>query len=158
MRGNLKKPGQPAVADILPGLVQQNGWEMQLDLHSIFDTWEKVVDSEAANHCRPLKITRGTLWLEADNSAWLQQLRYQKNQLLDAINNSLKKSRIEDIKFVLPKGGNVRKDSDDERVRFVPPPSLEIDNFKTQISFIGDEQCREALFRFWYLVHACRKK
>ncbi len=154
----MKKAGQPAVADILPGLVQQNGWEMQLDLHSIFGSWEKVVDRETSQHCRPLKISRGTLWLEADNSAWLQQLRYQKHQLLEAINGSLKNSRIEDIKFVLPKGDDVQKVSGSQPVRFIPPQAPEIDRFRNQISTIGDEQCREALFRFWYLAHACRKK
>lgn len=153
----MKKAGQPAVADILPALVQQNGWEMQLDLHSIFSSWEKVVDRETAQHCRPLKISRGTLWLEADNSAWLQQLRYQKQQLLEAINCSLRKSHIEDIKYVLPKGDDVQKASGNETVRFIPPQSFEIDGFRSQIATIGDEQCREALFRFWYLAHACRK-
>ena len=154
----MKKAGQPAVADILPGLVRQNGWEMQLDLHSIFGNWEKVVDQETAQHCRPLKISRGTLWLEADNSAWLQQLRYQKQQLLEAINGSLKKSRIEDIKYVLPKGDDVQKVSDSKPVRFIPPQAPLIDSFRNQISTIEDEECREALFRFWYLAHACRKK
>lgn len=153
-----KKTEQPAVADILPGLARQNGWEFQLDLHSIFGKWETIADPDTAEHCRPLKISRGILWLEVDNSAWLQQLRYMKYQLLESINSSLRQSRIEDIKYVLPKGRSPQKAADKGAIRFAPPPVLEIDKFKSQISFIGDEQCREALFRFWYLARACRKE
>lgn len=153
-----KKTEQPAVAEILPGLARQNGWEFQLDLHSIFGKWETIADSDTAEHCRPLKISRGTLWLEVDNSAWLQQLRYMKYQLLDAINSSLRLSRIDDIKYVLPKGKDTPKETGKAVVRFAPPPVSEVDRFKNQISFIGDEQCREALFRFWYLARACRKE
>ena len=80
------KHNQPAVADILPSLVRQNGWEVQLDLHSVFGNWVELVDPETAGHCRPLKIRQGILWLEVENSAWLQQLRFQKYQLLETIN------------------------------------------------------------------------
>lgn len=156
MRSHTKKE-QHAVADILPGLARQNGWELQLDLHSIFGKWDAIADPDTAEHSRPLKISRGILWIEVDNSAWLQQLRYMKYQLLESINSSLRQSRIEDIKYVLPKGRGAKPEADKGAVRFVPPPVTEIDRFKSQISFIGDEQCREALFRFWYLARACRK-
>ncbi|MBB5347023.1 DUF721 domain-containing protein [Desulfoprunum benzoelyticum] len=155
---SIKKKSQPAVADILPRLVRQNGWEIQLDLHSMFGNWSAIVDPETAEHCRPLKIRRGVLWLEVENSAWLQQLRFQKYQLLEAINTTLTRSRIDDIKYVLPEGKHAVKEQPDAPVRFVPPPAAEVTAFRGRISFIDDEQCREALFKFWYLVRACRRK
>jgi predicted nucleic acid-binding Zn ribbon protein len=154
----IKKNSQPVVAAILPSLVRQNGWEIQLDLHSVFGNWGTIVDPETAEHCRPLKIRRGVLWLEVENSAWLQQLRFQKYQLLEAINATMTKSRIEDIKYVLPEGKNPAAEQPEVPVRFVPPPPAEVTAFRGRISFIDDEQCREALFRFWYLVRACCRK
>ena len=62
-------------ADMLPQLIARRGWETQLDLHSVFPNWREIVDPETAGHCRPLKIRRGVLWLEVENSAWLQQLQ-----------------------------------------------------------------------------------
>jgi len=154
----IKKNNQPAVADILPGLVRQNGWEIQLDLHSVFGSWARIVEPETAEHCRPLKIRRGVLWLEVENSAWLQQLRFQKYQLLEAINATLTRSRIEDIKYVLPEGKGAAEKPQEIPVRFVPPPAAEVTAFRGRISFIDDEQCRESLFKFWYLVRACCRK
>jgi len=153
-----RKKTQPAVAEILPQLARQNGWEIQLDLHSVFGTWARIVDPETAEHCRPLKIRNGVLWLEVENSAWLQQLRFQKYQLLETINATLTKSRIDDIKYALPQGKGESEKPPETPVQFVPPPVSEVADFKSRISFIDDEQCREALFRFWYLVRACRRK
>ena len=153
-----KNKAQPVIAEIFPQLARQNGWEIQLDLHSVFANWATLVDPETAEHCRPLKIRRGVLWVEVENSAWLQQLRFQKYQLLETINASLTKSRIEDIKYALPKGKGEDKKPEEAPVRFVSPPAGEVAEFRNQISFIGDEQCREALFRFWYLVRACSRK
>ncbi|MGB5232344.1 MAG: DUF721 domain-containing protein [Desulfoprunum sp.] len=154
----IKKNSQPAVADILPRLVRQHGWEIQLDLHSVFAIWASLVDPDTAVHCRPLRIKNGVLWLEVENSAWLQQLRFQKYQLLETINATLTRSRIDDIKYALPKGKAEAEKPPETPVQFVPPPVGEVAEFRNRISFIDDEQCREALFRFWYLVRACCRK
>jgi hypothetical protein len=149
---------QSAVAQILPLLIREGGWETQLDLHSVFANWRKIVDPETAGHCWPLKIRKGVLWLEVENSAWLQQLRFQKHQLLDTINATLKKSSLQDIKLTLPEGKNSAEAVKARAIRFIPPPPDEVAAFERQISFIEDEECREALLRFWYLAHACRRE
>ncbi len=149
---------QPAVAQILPQLIRESGWETQLDLHSVFATWRRIVDPETAGHCRPLKIRRGVLWLEVENSAWLQQLRFQKHHLLGTINATLKMSSLQDIKLMLPEGKNPAEAVPARAIRFIPPPPDEVAAFERQISFIEDEECREALLRFWYLAHACRRE
>ncbi len=149
---------QQVLADMLPHLIRDRGWEVQLDLHSIFQDWQKIVDPETGEHCRPLKISRGVLWLEVDNSAWLQQLRFQKHYLLDTINASLRKSTLQDIKLSLPEGRTVKEPEREPALRFIPPPAAEVAAFERQIAFIADEQCREALLRFWYLAHACKRE
>lgn len=148
---------QPAVAEILPHLIRESGWEMQLDLHSVFASWQKIADPEVADHCRPLKIRRGVLYIEVENSAWLQQLRFQKYHLLDLINTTLKQSSIQDIKLILPEKKDERKVVKIPGVHFVSPPPEAVAAFERQISFIDDEKCREALLRFWYLAHACKR-
>lgn len=147
-----------ALADMLPHLIRDRGWEVQLDLHSVFQNWQKIIDLETSEHCRPLKISRGVLWLEVDNSAWLQQLQFQKHHILDTINATLKKSTLQDIKLSLPKGRSAQKTERGPALRFIPPPVDEVAAFEQQIAFISDEQCREALLRFWYLAHACKSE
>jgi hypothetical protein len=152
-----KDKKQPKLADVLPHLVREKGWEVQLDLHSVFLDWQGLVGPETAACCRPLKISRGVLWVEVDSSAWLQQLQFQRHHILETLNASLKKSTLHDIKLALPQGRKAKEFEGGPSLRFIPPSAEEVAAFEHQIASISDEQCREALMRFWYLAHACRK-
>lgn len=149
-----KQDKEKILENILPGVIRDRGWEMQMDLHSIFPNWKNVVPGDAAQYAVPLKIVKGTLWLEVENSAWQQQLQFQKIMILEAINGFLKKSQIRDIRFVLPSGGEVRKE-EEERIRFVSPPPEQVKEFEEQVGFIEDKEVRESLIRLWYLSKAC---
>ena len=152
-RKNTKKNN---IAEVLPTISRDNGWEMQLDLHSIFPNWEKLVGEEIAEHAQPLKIERGVLWIEVDNSSWLQQIQYEKLGLLDNLNNFLQLTTLKDIKMILPKG-EWRKAKPPPKVTFVRPSAKKIAEFQRQVECIADEKCREALMQFWYLAEACKR-
>jgi hypothetical protein len=154
-----KKSNQSSIARLLPSLVQDKGWEKQLDLHSIFPKWRDIVGKEMSEYAQPLKVERGVLWLEVENSAWLQQLQYEKLELLDSLNRFLKLASLSDIKMVLPKGGDrtpARKPPPE--VSFVRPSEEKVAAFQQQVACITDEKCREALMQFWYLAQACKRK
>jgi len=153
-----KKKKEKVISGVLPTLLRERGWEKQLDLHSIFPRWEELAGKEMSDHAQPLKIVRGTLWLEVENSSWLQHFQYQKIELLDTLNQSLRLTRLSDIKMVLPVGKKKSERVPDRSVSFVRPDEKKIAAFEQQISCIADEKCREALMQFWYLSHACKIK
>ena len=63
-----KKKNDPQLfGDLASRLARDQGWQEQLDLHSLFLTWDKLVDDETAAHAWPLKIERRVLWLEVEN-------------------------------------------------------------------------------------------
>ena len=154
--GRQRKQKYKVVSGVLPGLMRDRGWEKQLDLHSIFPRWSELVDPEVSDHAKPLKIVRGVLWLEVENSSWLQELQYQKFHLLDVLNESLRLSRLTDIKMALPVARKKRKVEPDRKIKFVRPDPKKIEAFEEQVSFIADEKCRDALMQFWYLSQACK--
>jgi len=145
------------ITGVLPGVVREKGWAVKLDMHSFFPIWEKVVSGNAAACSRPLKIVKDVLWLEVENSTWMQQLLFEKMQILDDINATLKLSRIRDIKFVLPQDGNSSKGEEAGEISFVPPDPEAVRKFEQQVSVIEDDASREALMRLWYLSKACRR-
>jgi hypothetical protein len=153
VRGNRKK-SEKILGNILPDVVRDRGWETQLDLHSIFPAWKEVVQGDAARYTVPLKIVKGTLWLEVENSAWLQQFQFQKIALLDSINTFLKKSSIRDIRFVLP-SGKEKTEHAREKVRFEAPAREDLKRFEEQVALIEDEAIRDSLVQLWYLSKAC---
>lgn len=147
------------IAAVLPSLLRDNGWEKQLDLHTIFPNWQKLVGDEIGEHAQPLKIERGVLWLEVENSSWLQQLQFEKLELLEILNRFLRLSTLKDIKMVLPKGEIRQKTAKPPpNVSFVRPSAEKIAAFQRQVECIADEKCREALMQFWYLAEACKRE
>ena len=159
VKASKSKKRQNTFIDVLPWLSRNMGWEKQLDLHSIFANWKKIVDEDLQEHAQPLKIERGVLWLEVENSSWLQQLQYSKMELVESVNRSLKLTSIKDIKMVLPKGEIFKKpENHGPVVQFVRPAAEKIDAFQRQVECIADEKCREALMQFWYLAEACKRK
>ncbi len=151
-----RKKEQPMSA-ILPGVLRDKNWERQLDLHSIFPKWQELVDEETARYAVPRKIVRGILWIEVENSIWLQQLQYKKVVLLDTINAFLKKSSIKDIRFTLPSEEEKRKEKK-QALKFEPPPPQELQKFEEQAAFVEDDASREMLIRLWYLSKACKRE
>ncbi len=151
-----------SISGVLPDLLRQRGWEYQLDLHSIFPRWPELVGEEMSEHARPLKIEKEVLWLEVDNSSWMQQFQYEKMELLEALNRGLRISRIKDIKMTLPKGKKGKTGPSGHQsgpsIEFVRPSEEKVAAFKRQTEFIADEKCREALMQFWYLAQACKRK
>ena len=146
------------VADILPQLTREMGWEKQLDLHSLFVTWDSLVDEEWRAHCQPLKIERGVLWLEVENSAWMQQFQFAKVEMVALLNGALKLSRLKDIKMVLAKDGHLARPAEAPRVTFRHLTAEQLTDIETQAACIADEPCREALVRFRYLAEVCRRQ
>jgi len=140
------------------GLINEKNWRQKFDQHRVFPAWDQLVDGDTAAHARPLKVVKNVLWLEVDNSAWMQQLQFQKIVLLETLNDFLQHSRFSDIRFTLATPDDTPRPKKEAVVRFVPPPTDEIERFREQISFIEDEPIRESLMRLWYLAHACQKE
>ena len=151
------KPLQ-GLENLLPQITRQRGWEEQLDLHSVFLRWGDLVESDVADHCQPLKIVKHVLWVEVENSAWLQQLQFQTVLLLDILNNSLRTSRFKGLRFCLAEKEHCKKEKSAPTLRYVQPSTREIEAFEQQAGAIPDKDSRDALVRFWYLSQACKKE
>jgi len=153
-----KRKKYAQVADVLPEVTRHQGWDVKLDMHSIFPKWKNLVDPDIASCSKPLKIVKDTLWLEVENSTWMQQLQFEKLRILEVINATLRLSRIRDIRFVLPRDSGEQAKKSGPGLSYVPPETKELERFEQQVSIIEDEACREALIRLWYLAKSCRPK
>ncbi len=144
------------VGAFLPQLSQHNGWQEQLDLHSVFLHWDELFDKKITMYCRPLKIVRKVLWVEVENSAWLQQFQFQSVFFLETLNKSLRLSSLKSLRFCVAEKEFEEK-KEDVSLRYVPPSTQELADFEKLISSIADKDSREALLRFWYLSKACQR-
>ncbi len=152
-----KKDSKPELSEAFSSLIKEKGWERKFDQHRIFPVWEELVDADTAKHSRPLKVVKDVLWVEAENSAWVQQLQFQKIYLLETLNAYLLNSTFSNIRFVVQEKPLPPVQKKSTSITFVSPPAAEVEQFRQQISFIEDEETRESLLRLWYLSRACRR-
>jgi hypothetical protein len=137
------------LSELIPAVSRFHGWQKKLDQHMVFLHWHKIVDKEIADHASPVKIVKNVLWLGVENSAWQQQMQYQKTYLLTVINRVLKKTFIDDIRFcLLPDTLKPAKVKDKPPCK--PPSSEAITAFSQMAATIKDEKSRQALMDFWY--------
>lgn len=152
-----RKEAYTTPASILNGISDNNGWQKKLTQYSIFQHWRKIVDKDLAAHAGPLKIVQDVLWIEVENSAWMQQFQFAKLSLLQTLNEFLYETPLVDIRLVLKDDRPKAKTDDSAGVRFEAPQPEDIAAFEDQAATIGDAECRDALVRFWYLCHACKR-
>lgn len=60
-------------------------WRRDGGLAGLWQAWPHIVGSPLAEHCRPLRLQGGVLWVGADHPSWLQALRFSRHQLLGAL-------------------------------------------------------------------------
>jgi predicted nucleic acid-binding Zn ribbon protein len=75
---------QPLAA-VLARLVKARGWQQPAAQARVFAEWDKVVGADVAAHCRPVKLERGELTVEAESTTWATQLRLLATRLLARI-------------------------------------------------------------------------
>ncbi len=150
------KKKQESLATTLPGIIQDKGWEKQVDLYSLFSKWDQIVDKVTAEHARPLKIVRGVFWVEVDTSSWIHQLQFEKLHILEKLNAELEFSKLQDVKFTIAAKTKAPDNQTSKKVSFSPVDPMELSAFENQAGFIEDEESRKALIRIWYLFKACR--
>jgi predicted nucleic acid-binding Zn ribbon protein len=75
---------------VLARLVKNRGWEKPAAEATVFGAWDRVVGSEVAAHCRPMKLTEdGELTVEAESTAWAMQLRLLAGKILRQIGSEV---------------------------------------------------------------------
>jgi predicted nucleic acid-binding Zn ribbon protein len=70
---------------ILAKLVKARGWQRPAAEATVFGAWERLVGTDIAAHCRPVRLADGELTVEAESTAWATQLRGLTRKLLHRI-------------------------------------------------------------------------
>ncbi len=79
-------PSDPKrVGEALDALVRRLGGPGATPLTRLFDGWPELVGEAAADHCRPVTLSRGTLVVAADEPAWASHLRLAGGDLLSRV-------------------------------------------------------------------------
>lgn len=87
-----------SVHHILGSLEKQDSWLARQQLQRLLAVWAEVVGSAVAAQTRPLFIQRQVLQVATSNSAWAQNLAFERRRILEKLNGWLPLD-LTDIRF-----------------------------------------------------------
>tara|TARA_B100000900_G_C20335596_1_gene616025 strand:- start:429 stop:704 length:276 start_codon:yes stop_codon:yes gene_type:complete len=84
----------------LKNFLKNSGLEKIIDQQNIIELWGDVVGENISKNAKAKSIEYGVLKVETVSSTWRQELYLQKNEIINKLNERIKKKIIKDIKFV----------------------------------------------------------
>lgn len=93
-------------ADLVSRLMARQGYTQTRSNDELKEAWEIAVGPKYTQSTTAGRISRGVLEIQVANSPTINQLSFQKRQLLSAMQQQLPQNKIKDIRFKL---GNVAK-------------------------------------------------
>lgn len=77
-------------------------------LRRVWDIWDETVGTGVSRNAQPAAFKGRLLLVHVSSSAWLQQLRFQKMEIIARLNATLGEAQVEDIKFKIGTVGDPR--------------------------------------------------
>lgn len=90
-----------SIKKALESVLTEYSFAGDIDAYKVFYLWEDIVGDKTACHTKPIRINKGTLYVEVDDPLWLSQLRYMKMDIIDKIDRTIKEGALKDLKFYL---------------------------------------------------------
>lgn len=88
------------VSQILSRVLKRNGLAQKLAKYQFVEFWPQIVGKVIAERAKPEAIRNKTLIVRVENSAWAQELSFQKQLIQTRLNNFLgAEQAINDIHF-----------------------------------------------------------
>ncbi len=93
-------------ANIISQMMARQGYAQTKSNDDLNEAWEIAAGPKFNKNTKAARINRGTLEVIVASSAAMNQLSFQKRQLLSAMQQQLPQNKIKDLRFKL---GNVAK-------------------------------------------------
>jgi predicted nucleic acid-binding Zn ribbon protein len=95
-----RRPREPRrIADVINQLLARRGYAQGQATEQLEKAWSEAVGGHLARHSRPATLKRGVLEIIVRSSTVLQELTFQKKQLLGRLRSSDAGAAIRDLRF-----------------------------------------------------------
>jgi len=138
------------ISRLLSTVFENRKWRSKLELHRVFEFWNKTVGKEIAAVAQPSLIrSRSVLWVKVKDSIWMQQLHLQKMLLLEKINQQLNGEQLSDIHFQLNSSLSAPPQPETEKAKPAFPDKKKEQEFDKLISSLENEDLKTSLKSLW---------
>jgi predicted nucleic acid-binding Zn ribbon protein len=84
----------------LKDLLQRLGLAAPMEGWSAVSLWDDVVGERVAAHSHAVSYRDGTLVVEVDSAAWMNELSYLRRRVAEELNRRLGKDLVQDIRLM----------------------------------------------------------
>ena len=91
--------GVPKIGETISALLARRGYAQVESTEALNQAWQKAAGEKLAKQSRPGNIKRGVLEIAVGNSAVVQELTFQKRQLLKKLTEVAADFKIKDLRF-----------------------------------------------------------
>jgi len=138
------------ISRLLSAVFENKKWRSKLELHRVFEFWDKTVGKEIAAVAQPALIrSRSVLWVKVKDPIWMQQLHLQKMLLLEKINRQLNDEQLSDIHFQLDSSLTAPPPPETEKIKPTFVDKKKEQEFDKLISCLESEDLKNSLKNLW---------
>lgn len=137
------------ISRLLSAVFENKKWRSKLELHSVFEFWNKTVGKEIAAVAQPSLFRGSVLWVKVKDSIWMQQLHLQKILLLEKINEQLSGEKISDIHFKLDSSLSAPPEPEIEKPKLVLLDKKKEQEFDKLIGSLKNDDLKASLKNLW---------
>ena len=99
-REGASKPTSKQIANVVPNVLKQINLDKKQSDLEILKVWNNLLDPNVTAHAQPANLVRGTLFVNVDNSAWLNEIvRYRRREILSRLQTAFGPDLIQKISF-----------------------------------------------------------
>lgn len=99
MRFTVAEKASARVGEILPRVLALMGLEDKFEEAKLLQGWAEVVGPVIAKQSRPRMLRDGILFIEVENSAWMQELWFRQKQIIERIGKEFPKVEVKGIRL-----------------------------------------------------------
>ena len=137
------------ISRLLSTVFENRKWRSKLELHRVFEFWNKTVGKEIAAVAQPYLIRGHVLWVKVRDSIWMQQLHFQKMLLLENINKQLVNEKFSDIHFQLDSSLSAPMEPETEKQKPIFLDKKKEQEFDKLISPLENDDLKASLKSLW---------
>jgi len=87
-------------SDLVSGVMKGLRIEARRNEAEIVKVWNTLLDPNVTEHAQPVKLHKGTLFVDVSNSAWLDEIvRWRRRDILKSLQGAFGKEVIQRISF-----------------------------------------------------------
>lgn len=99
----MEKKASARVGEILPRVLELMGLDDKFEEARLIQGWAEVVGPVIANKSRPRVLRDGILFIEVENSVWMQELWFHQRQIIERLKKEFPKVEVKGIRLEIEK-------------------------------------------------------